>query len=238
MPNRRNRHTIHIFRRFIAGLLFCIGIGLLLVDPIKNYIIQQGQEINSIAHLTREEIVANQQTSVTYHFDDVKPISAYSVLKNRINPKNLPTIGAVAIPSVKVNLPIYLGVSDEGMYLGACTLVKEQQMGESNYPLGSHNSIHPNLLFAPLKHLQLDDLIYLTDLAYIYVYRTHLIETVEPSRMDVLAPTEQTIITLLTCDDSLENRLIVQGELIDKQPIAKASHEMLNAFNLTQTIPE
>ncbi|MCW6663396.1 class A sortase [Aerococcaceae bacterium NML190073] len=238
MRKHKSRNRRNFIRYLIAGLLFCMGIGLLLLDPLKNYFIQQGQEVNSIVNLTREEIVANQQRTVTYNFEDVEAISAYRVLKNRINPKDLPTIGAIAIPSVKVNLPIYLGVSEEGMYLGACTLIKNQQMGQSNYPLASHHSIHPDLLFAPLKHLQLDDLIYLTDLDAVYVYRTHLIETVDPYRMDVLASTEQSIVTLITCDDTLENRLIIQAELIDTKPMKQVTPEMLDAFNLAQTVPE
>lgn len=233
---RRKRGST--IRTIIAALFFLVGVGLLLLDPIKNYMIKRGQEVNAINQLTREQIEANEQRSVTYNFEDVGTLNPYTVISKNVNPKDLPTVGAVAIPSVKINLPIYKGVSEEGMYLGAGTLLKNQKMGESNYPLASHHSIHKELLFAPLLNVKIGDLIYLTNLDKIYTYKVNFYEQVTPDRVDLIEPTQDAIVTLITCDNSLTERIVVQGELIATTPIKDASKEMIEAFELKLTVPE
>lgn len=99
---------------FLGILLMLAGVALLAINPIKHYLIQQGIQLNSIHNLSREDIERNLQQNVTYNFDDIKPIDAISVIKNNINPRDLPTVGAVAVPSVGINIPIYLGVVMKG----------------------------------------------------------------------------------------------------------------------------
>ena len=225
------------WRTILAVILLLVGIGLFAMDPIKNYLIQNAQKTNAVANLTREQIAANEKKEVTYNFSDIKPLNAVDVIKDHVNPQDLPTIGGVAIPSVKMNLPIYKGVSNEGMYLGAGTLLPDQKMGESNYPLASHHSIHKELLFAPLVNVKIGDMVYLTDLENVYKYEVTFYEQVDPSRIDLIEPTKDAIVTLITCDSSLTARVVVQGKLVDKKPIAQATQDMIKAFDMQQTVP-
>ncbi|MDO4432608.1 MAG: class A sortase [Aerococcaceae bacterium] len=234
---RKKRSLGTKIRLTLAVLLLLFGLALLAIDPIKHHMIKRAQEVNSIGQLTREQIIANEQREVTYNFEDIKELNAVNVLKNNVNPKDLPTIGAVAIPSVNMNLPIYKGVSDEGMYLGAGTLLDKQKMGKSNYSLASHHSIHKGLLFEPLVHVKVGDYVYLTDLDKIYKYKVFFYELVDPSRVDLIEPTEEAIVTLITCDSTLVNRIVVQGKLEEIVPVGEASDEMLAAFQLAQTVP-
>ncbi|MCW6660678.1 class A sortase [Aerococcaceae bacterium NML201209] len=238
LSSRRRRKRGNIIRTTLAVLFFMIGIGLLLLDPIKNYMIKRGQEVNAIHQLTREQIEANEQRSVTYNFEDVGTLNPYTVISKNVDPKDLPTVGAIAIPSVKMNLPIYKGVSDEGMYLGAGTLLADQKMGESNYPLASHHSIHKELLFAPLINVNIGDFVYLTDLAKVYKYEIFYYEQVPATRIDLIEPTQEAIVTLITCDSSLVERIVVQGKLVESTPIEKANKEMVEAFKLKLTRPD
>ena len=224
-------------RLLLASLLLLVGCGLLLLDPIKQHLIQQGIDANAVSRLKRRDIEQNLQRSVSYDFQAVKPITALNVIQNAQKQQDLPTIGAVAIPSVQLNLPIYLGVTDEGMYLGACTLVENQQMGQSNYTLGSHHSIQKGMLFEPLKRVERGTIVYLTDLDKIYQYKVTNVEIIDPHRLDVLDPTDKATITLLTCDDTLENRLIVQGELEQSYPIQSAPSDVLKVFDLSVSVP-
>lgn len=112
------------------------------------------------------------------------------------------------------------------------------KLGESNYALGSHHSIHKDMLFAPLEHIEQGADIYVTDLDHIYHYTADNIFVVDPYQLSVLDPSEKPIITLLTCDSSLQNRIIVQGELKHKVAMNDATPEMLQAFQLEQTVPQ
>lgn len=234
--NKSKRKQGGKWQIILGVLLIIVAVGLLAMDPIKNYIIEQGSTQNTVANLTREQIESNLTTDVTYDFNDIDTLNAYDVIANNVNPNDLPTIGGISIPGVGMNLPIYKGVSNEGMYLGAGTLDANQEMGVSNYPIASHHSINENLLFAPLTKVEHGDLIYLTDLDQVYVYEIDFIEEVHPTRVDLIAPTDSAIITLITCDYSLDMRIVVQGSLVDQVNIDDASPEMIEAFGLPQTV--
>lgn len=226
------------FRYIVASILFLVGILLLLIDPIKNKIIKEAQDVNLIKNISREEIVKNQSRPVTYNFDDISPINAINVITNQVDPEELPVVGAIAIPDVELNLPIYLGVSDAGMYMGAGTLVEKQKMGEGNYTLASHHSMHKGLLFEPLMRVEIGNLIYLTDLEKIYTYKIDYIEPVESHRVDLLDETEEKIVTLITCDYDLVGRLAVRGTLISTEKMQYADKRAISAFELNHTVPE
>ena len=222
---------------YLGVLLIIIAVGLLAMDPIKNWMIERGTSQNTIGNLTREDIESNMTADVTYNWDDIETLDAFTVISDNVNPNDLPTIGGIAIPNVELNLPIYKGVSNEGMYLGAGTLYPDQEMGVSNYPIASHHSINDDLLFAPLMRVEHGDIIYLTDLSTVYVYEIDTITQVAPTAMEVVAPTEASIVTLITCDYSLNERVIVQGSLVELVDIDDANQEMIDAFGLPQTVP-
>ena len=235
--NNKQRKKGGKLQVYLGVFLIIIALGLLAMDPVKNWMIERGTSQNTIGNLTREDIESNMNADVTYNWDDIETLDAFTVISDNVNPNHLPTIGGMAIPNVGMNLPIYKGVSNEGMYLGAGTLYPEQAMGESNYPIASHHSINDDLLFAPLMRVEHGDLIYLTDLDRIYVYEIDTIKQVAPTAMEVVEPTVNPIITLITCDYSLNERVIVQGALVEEVSIDDATQDMIDAFGLPQTVP-
>lgn len=233
---KRKRKKGSWISTFIGVLLILVAVGLLLMVPYKDYLISKKTEAIQVTKLTRDQIVSNQAKKVTFDFDEVKAVDTLSVIKDGVNPQDLPVVGGIAIPAVKMNLPINLGTSNEGMYYGAGTLDPNQKMGEGNYALASHHSKHPNLLFAPLMRVEYGQKIFLTDLDKVYVYEIDNIMTVDPSEGSVLDPTEKPIVTLITCSYDLVDRIIVQGSLIEEVNIKDATQEMMDAFGMEQTI--
>lgn len=228
-----------IIQTLLGVLLIVIALGLLAIEPLKNWKIEQGTTINAIGNFTRDQIAQNELADVTYDFQDIQNINAVDVLRDGANPLDLPTIGAIAIPRVNMNLPIYKGVSNEGMYYGAGTLNPEQRMGEGNYALASHHSKYDGMLFQPLMDVELGDVIYLTDLVNIYEYTIDYYQLVDPTRVDLIQPTvDSRIITLITCDYDLVDRVAVQGTLTNTVAIENASADHLSAFSINQSIPE
>lgn len=221
--------------RVLGIVLLTLSIGVLLLEPIKGWYIKRISNETGVANLTREQIEENQKRQVTYNFEDIKPLNAYEVLKQGTNPDDLPTIGSVAMPELDMNLPIYKGVSNEGMFFGAGTLREGQVMGESNYAIASHHSITKGALFEPLLRAKVGMKAYLTDLNKVYEYEITQVLDVDPSRVDLIAPTDNSILTMVTCDASLVNRIVVQGRLSRVVPIDNADSNMLKAFALQQT---
>lgn len=226
------------FRTILGILLILVAAGLLLLKPLQDRRIQQGTQANLIGNIDRQTILANQEREASYNMADISNIDAISVLTSNVNPKDLPVIGGIAIPEVDVNLPIYKGATDENMYYGAGTLREDQEMGENNYPLSSHHSKDPNLLFAPLMRVETGDLVYITDLDKIYAYEVDDIFVVTRDRVDVIYPTDEKIITLITCTPDLIDSYIVRGSLVEEINVDQAPAEMLEAFEIPQTIVE
>lgn len=214
-------------------LLLLLGLLLIFHQPIKNFLLTQISNQYSIAQVTPEEIESNQANEASYDFNAVESVDFKSVINARLNPEQVSIVGGIAIPTVNLNLPILLGLSNYAVMVGAGTMKEEQKMGENNYALASHHMIQPEKLFGPLTEITLGDKIYLTDLNYIYTYKTTYKEYVPPNRIDLIddVPNEK-LVTLVTCDATGANRLVVQGQLLHKTSQEKASQQMIEAFDI------
>ncbi|MER2108022.1 MAG: class A sortase [Solibacillus sp.] len=126
-------------------------------------------------------------------------------------------MGSIHIPSVDMTLPILKGVGESSLVAGAGTMKPTQQMGTGNYALASHYIEGKSILFGPLHHLQEDDAIFVTDLDYMYEYKTTLLEVIEATNIQVIADVaNKTLLTLITCSDKGTKRLLVQAEFVEK----------------------
>ncbi|MCR8969566.1 class A sortase [Facklamia sp. 7083-14-GEN3] len=235
IPKKKKRFS---FSTFFGSLLIVIAIALFLVNPLKNYLIQNKTNDIQIANMTRDQIMANQLKDVSFDFNDVQAVDPFTVISSSVNPKDLPVIGGISIPDLKINLPINKGTSNEGMFFGAGTLYEDQRMGESNYVLASHHMYDPDLLFSPLQNAKEGQKIYITDLEDVYVYEISSIVVVDPSAIQYLNPSTEPIITLITCTQDFVNRIIVRGDLVEKVSIDDATNEMMAAFEIEQRITE
>lgn len=248
-PTRTRRHRKRTkksggstWRKVLALLLLLIGAALLALNPVKNMLIQQGTEANRISHLTKEKIQENKKRDVTYNFEDIESIDAAGVVLDRLTgsaeASELPTIGAIAVPDLGINIPIHLGVSNAGMFLGAGTLKPDQEMGKGNYTLASHHALDPDLLFGPLLKAKMGQKIYLTDLEKIYEYEIDFVENVPAEAVYLLDETGEDIVTLVTCDQGFVDRVVVRGTLTNTMPFEKADKKILDAFDVEQNIQE
>ncbi len=224
-------------RTILAGVLFILGMILLLESPIKNYFLnnQKNEVLNELKHLTADEIKANEAKEASFDYTDVKAINAVDVIKANKNHSKLPSIGEISVPSLNMNLPIVKGTTNESMLVSAGTLKPDQKMGEGNYTLASHysNAYNETLLFSPLKRATLGMKIYLSDGEKIYTYEISSIDIVTPDRVDVLNDSYDPIITLVTCEDlAATKRRIVTGRLTTITDVGNATKEMVDAFNI------
>ena len=203
-------------------LLLLVGLALVFNNQIKNYLVHDASNKHTISNVTREEVKSLDFNLVA------------QATKGRDT--GLDTIGGIAIPSVELNLPIFKGVSNYVLAVGAGTMKEEQQMGIGNYALASHNMYDPKLLFAPLVRVELGSSILLTDLEYIYEYKVTYKEYVEPTRVEIIDDVEnKQLVTLVTCDATGANRLILQGELVREVKGTDAPEYMQKAFEMDQT---
>lgn len=221
-----------LFNLFLL-LLLLFGLALTFNDKIKNFLVKNMTDTHQVNKVNAATIKKNKDKEADFDFDAVESIDLNAVLNARLHPEEVAILGGIAIPSVQLNLPIIKGVSNYSLIVGAGTMKPDQEMGKGNYALASHHMIQQNLLFGPLVNIEMGATIYLTDLEYIYVYETSFKEYVAPNRTELIEDVpDKTLVTLVTCDNTGAQRLVVQGTFKKKVPINQASNEMAKAFDI------
>jgi len=140
----------------------------------------------------------------------------------------------IVIPKINVEAPIlYLTTTDNQQILEAIKNGVGHYQGTAlpghvgNVFLTGHSSYYwwskgkYNQVFALLDRLSAGDLVYVYAKGERYIYRVTKSFVVKPSQVEVLAPTNQAILTLMTCTPVGTNlkRLIVQADLIGRPGI-------------------
>lgn len=219
-----------IFLNLLLITIFLIGLVLIFNFQIRSYLLNKQVQQYDIANYSKKDLEDNLKRKGNFDFDSVESISNELVLKAQFKNSDLPII---AIPDVKLSLPIYKGLDNISLLSGAGTMKSNQQMGERNYALASHSAKDKTILFSPLEFISLKEKIYVTDLKNIYIYQVSLKEKVDPSKVEVIddIPNKE-MITLVTCGDlEAVTRLIVQGTLIDTVEFKNANQYIQSLFS-------
>ncbi|MTD41911.1 sortase [Erwinia sp. CPCC 100877] len=217
-------------------LLLLVGLALVFNTQIRNLLIQLNGKAYSVEKITPAEVKKNNEKDTSFDFDAVESLSTEAVLKAQLANKDLPVIGAVALPDVKINLPIFRGLDNVVLLTGAGTMKPDQEMGQGNYALASHRVQDMVSLFSPLEYSKPGQLIYITDLTNVYTYKINYVEKIDPSRVELIEDVpDKKMITLITCGDmNATTRIAVQGELEKVTPMNKATKAMTEAFQMEQ----
>lgn len=189
-----------------------------------------------LQNVSKNKIEQNINEKTSFDFSAVKSVNFQSVLSVQFNSQDLPVIGAIAIPSLKINLPIFKGVGNTSLLYGAGTMKKEDTMGRGNYSLAGHNVTgyisDLSILFTPLEQAKAGMIIYITDKENIYQYKIDKVSIVTPDHVESISDTPgKTEITLVTCVDAVAtHRIIVKGNFVGKTLFNKATSKMKNTF--------
>lgn len=182
--------------------------------------------------ITRKAVAKAKPKKADYDFNKVKSLGAQQVVKARSQTSNIQLAGQIVIPKIKLHLPIGLGVSNTTLALAAGTMREDQKMGTGNYPLAGHHMVDPSILFGPLyTKAQKGQLIYLTDMKKVYVYKIYKRQFIAATDVNVINQTKQKIVTLVTCDATGAGRLMIRGKYQTQYSLSKAAPKIKRAFN-------
>ncbi|NQJ22847.1 class A sortase [Streptococcus suis] len=233
---QKKKNKGSFWRNFLALILVLISLALIFNTSIRNMVIAWNSNKYQVSNVTKEEIVENQSAETTFDFEQVQSVSTEAVMKAQWESQQLPVIGGIAIPDLKINLPIFKGLSNVALMYGAGTMKETQVMGQGNYSLASHHVFGmagaSETLFSPLENAKQGMKIYVTDKENIYIYNVRSVQSVTPESVYVIEDTEgKNEITLVTCEDAAATmRTIVQGDLESVIAYDDAPSETLKYF--------
>lgn len=243
--NLKTKSKLKLVWTIISGLLIAVlfigGLVLMFNEKITSKVIDShSQDYIRSAKIAPDNLKANEEKEVSYDTSNVRAINSAELLEEFVKESNhfadLPVIGGIAIPEVGMNLPIFKGLDNSSLAVGAGTAKPNQSLGTGNFALASHSLFYgaeyDGLLFKPLHKVNPGMKIYARDASNIYEYTTTRVFVVDPDAGHVIDDSEgDKMITLITCtDDAATQRLIVRGELSASYPIDKASKEITNFF--------
>lgn len=144
-------------------------------------------------------------------------------------------IGTIWIPRLEVELPLYLGATNENMAKGVAVLGETSLpvTGENtNVVIAGHRGYHGTAMFRDIQLIQLGDKITITTPWETLIYRVYELEIITPDQTDkVLIQPGRQILTLLTCHPYTQNyqRYLVRAELSDEEPEQDREEDLLEA---------
>ncbi|WP_281165636.1 class A sortase [Liquorilactobacillus sicerae] len=202
-------------RYFFAAVLLVIGLVLVFNQQLTSMMVNQ-----MTSQALKNPIRKTQSQKGEFNFKKIKSASAIAVVKAKFLQSSTGSIGKIAVPAVKLKLPIFYGITNDNLLRGAGTLKADQKMGQGNYALAGHHMNDPNILFSPLAKAKVGEMVYLTDGRKVYQYRLTLRKTISKYQVNVINDVpKQKLLTLITCDPikgvaHTPLRIFLQGKLV------------------------
>lgn len=219
-----------IFLGILAGILLVVGLILTFNEPIKSWLVERNQT-TKIESITKDSIKKANDSEGEFDFSKVGSIDFAKIAQSTTN-NTAQVLGVIAIPAVKMTLPVLKGLSDAALSSGGGTMRADQVMGEGNYPLAGHYMTNKGILFSPLEQTQIGNLVYLTDLDHVYTYKINYKKVVNPYQVWLVDNTKEKMVTLITCADGGVNRLAVRGSLLSVKAATKKTLKIFHLENL------
>lgn len=125
----------------------------------------------------------------------------------------------IQIPAIGVDAPIVQGDGWEQLKKGVGTMIGSPNPGQKgNLVLSAHNDVFGEI-FRDLDKLKKGDeiIIYTSQRAFVYVVQQSQI--VEPTRVEVLSPTREAVVTLISCYPYMVDteRIVVTANLVEQR---------------------
>lgn len=137
--------------------------------------------------------------------------------------------GGITLPAVGISVPVFNGVTNQELLVGAGSLFPERSPQDHNFVLIGHHLGRENLLFGKLLQVKLGDSIYLRYENNFYHYKVKETKLVHQSELQVLDDHNQTEITLITCDKPTQTqwRYVVYGKLVQNNTQSQIKAQMV-----------
>lgn len=236
------------FSTLLLVLIFFAGLSILLYPGISDYVNSKTQSRaiadydKLISDIDEEDFAPYFEQAEDYNkrlrqtamsFFDPSSVPGYN---ETLNVSSTGIMGYIAIEKMKLELPIYHGVSDGVLQVAVGHLEGSSLPvgGESTHcVLSAHRGLPSAKLFSDLDKLEIGDTFTITVLNRLLTYEVDQIRIVEPGDVDELQIKDgEDYCTLVTCTPYGINshRLLVRGTRVANAEVKPEIHVSPDAF--------
>jgi len=129
-------------------------------------------------------------------------------------------VGYISVPKMNIDLPIYLGASEENMRKGAAHLTQTSLLigrKNTNAVIAAHRGMSTAAMFRDIEKLAVGDDVMITNLFETIRYQVTEMRIIQPTDLDaILIQDGKDMVTLITCHPYRHNyqRYIVYAERV------------------------
>lgn len=121
------------------------------------------------------------------------------------------TVALLSLDRLDIRVSIKEGVDKQVLKLSAGHFPETALPGKGNFCIAGHSSFVYTCLFNDMHKAVLGDLIEVETLNGSHTYEITEIWVVDPDQIEVLNPSEESLLTIVTCTNNGNNRLIIRG---------------------------
>lgn len=208
-------------------MFLIVGIALIFNKQLESFWLNWvGQQ--KVTTISKAEVKKGNKQKGKYDASAVKALSLDAMLAAQ-KAKHSYAIGIISIPKVSIGLPIYKGMTNNTLAIGAGTMKPNQKMGVKNYALAGHHMEDPNVLFSPLSRISIHDYIYLTDMEKVYIYQVTDKQIIPQTKGDIIDDhDDKKELTLITCasgNPGETRRIAVIGNFVKSKKLTKKQYK-------------
>lgn len=121
------------------------------------------------------------------------------------------TVALLTLERLDIKVSIKEGVDKQVLKLSAGHFPETALPGKGNFCIAGHSSFVYTCLFNDMHKAVLGDVIVVDTLNSSHTYEITDIMVVNPDQVEVLDPSSESLLTIVTCTNNGNNRLIIRG---------------------------
>ncbi len=203
---------------FVGMLLFDFHSSKVMDSSLSQVVDELDKKIeeNKKSYELEKEVNDNETVNETTNPTQENPKNISSVnkpIKSSVRIGNSTVFGKIKIDKIGIEYPIIEYINDDSLWKSICKISNNSVNGTGNLCLAGHN-MRNMTMFAKIRNLKVGDIVEITNIyGNKYIYKVYESFYVDPTEIEVLKNTSESIVTMITCNNTSSKRLIVRAKL-------------------------
>ena len=186
--------------RYMSLFSLCVGIALL-----SGFLLRRNMEREKQLQIMAEfEAKIADRQSAGDHLYTGAGTSDYTAIDGQ-------TLAILRLDRLNIKVSVAEGIEKDILRLSAGHFPGSEMPGEGNFAIAGHSSLVYTCLFNGMYNAVRGDIITVTTRTEKHEYVITDITVVEPTDVELLDHTNESVITIITCTNSGKERLIIRG---------------------------